>query len=57
MISPVHYEAQARVATLTLDAPDTRNALSTDLVAALRRGLTQAGDDPSPAGSSAPVAT
>lgn len=44
--APVRYEVVGAVATITLDDPDRRNALSTALVDALFDGLQQAvGDD------------
>ncbi|WP_307856579.1 enoyl-CoA hydratase family protein [Catenulispora pinistramenti] len=42
----VRYEAQAGVATLTLDSPRNRNALSSRLVAQLHAGLREAAADP-----------
>ncbi len=39
------YEVADRVATLTLNRPDRRNALSTDLMAAIRDGLARADRD------------
>jgi enoyl-CoA hydratase len=38
----VHYSVEGRVARLTLDSPDNRNALSTALVEQLHQGLTDA---------------
>src|ERR1044072_7982256 len=38
----VHYSVEGRVARLTLDSPDNRNALSTKLVNQLHQGLTDA---------------
>ncbi|MFJ8016524.1 enoyl-CoA hydratase family protein [Streptomyces sp. NPDC096339] len=43
---PVHAARATGVATLTLDSPANRNALSADLVAALRAALADAGGDP-----------
>ncbi|MYH53745.1 MAG: enoyl-CoA hydratase/isomerase family protein [Gemmatimonadetes bacterium] len=45
--SLVVLEAGGGVATLTLNRPRKRNALSSELVAALSAGLDRAGDDPS----------
>jgi len=42
----VHYAVDRAVATLTLDSPANRNALSTRLVAELEEGLDRAGADP-----------
>jgi methylglutaconyl-CoA hydratase len=42
----VHYAAAAGVATLTLDSPHNRNALSRQLVGELYDGLGRAEDDP-----------
>ena len=42
----VRYEARAGVATLTLDSPHNRNALSSRLVAQLHAGLREAAADP-----------
>jgi enoyl-CoA hydratase/carnithine racemase len=41
----VRYDVVDRVATLTLDQPETRNALSDELVAELTAGLERARDD------------
>ncbi|MEV7524928.1 enoyl-CoA hydratase family protein [Streptomyces sp. NPDC091371] len=43
---PVHAARATGVATLTLDSPANRNALSADLVAALRAALAAASADP-----------
>jgi enoyl-CoA hydratase/methylglutaconyl-CoA hydratase len=43
--APVHYDVADQVATLTLDQPHNRNALSKALVAGLFEGLTRAEDD------------
>ncbi|MFE2325231.1 enoyl-CoA hydratase family protein [Streptomyces sp. NPDC059385] len=45
-MTPVHAARATGVATLTLDSPANRNALSVDLVAALRAALADAGADP-----------
>ncbi|MEU6310021.1 enoyl-CoA hydratase family protein [Streptomyces sp. NPDC047014] len=45
MVSPVRAVTQAGVATLTLDSPGNRNALSAGLVAALRDALASAAQD------------
>jgi enoyl-CoA hydratase len=45
-MEPVRYEVAERVATLTLDSPSNRNALSSALTAALLSGLAAAGADP-----------
>ncbi|MFF4010992.1 enoyl-CoA hydratase family protein [Streptomyces sp. NPDC001717] len=45
-MTPVHAARATGVATLTLDSPANRNALSADLVAALRAALADAGADP-----------
>ncbi len=42
----VRYEAGAEVATVTLDSPHNRNALSAQLVAGLTARLSEAGADP-----------
>lgn len=42
----VRYEVDAGVATLTLDSPHNRNAISTRLVAELSQSLTDAATDP-----------
>ena len=42
----VHYSVDRAVATLTLDSPANRNALSTRMVAELGEGLDRAGGDP-----------
>ncbi|MEZ0094681.1 enoyl-CoA hydratase family protein [Streptacidiphilus sp. EB129] len=42
----VHYRVERSVATLTLDSPRNRNALSSTLVAQLEQGLADAGKDP-----------
>ena len=42
----VHYEVSRGVATITLDSPHNRNALSARLRADLRRHLTAAAEDP-----------
>ena len=41
----VRYQAERAVATLTLDSPHNRNALSRRLVAELKEGLGRAADD------------
>jgi methylglutaconyl-CoA hydratase len=41
----IQYEKQARVATITLNRPDKRNALNAGLVTALQDGLQQAAND------------
>lgn len=41
----LHYAVDAGVARLTMDAPDTRNALSADLLRTLRHRLSEAVDD------------
>ena len=41
------YDVQDRVATLTLNRPEKRNALSADLIAALTDGLRRADRDES----------
>ncbi|MBI3180048.1 MAG: enoyl-CoA hydratase/isomerase family protein [Deltaproteobacteria bacterium] len=46
MTSTVLYEVQDRIATLTLNRPDKRNALSGELVAALADALARADHDP-----------
>jgi enoyl-CoA hydratase len=46
MTELVHYDANQAVATITLDSPHNRNALSARLVAGLTARLTQAGADP-----------
>ncbi len=46
MVQPVHTATAAGVTTLTLDSPANRNALSAELVAALRAALAAAGTDP-----------
>jgi enoyl-CoA hydratase len=43
----VHYEVDRGIATITLDSPENRNALSSTLVAALARHLTTAQADDS----------
>ena len=43
--NPVHYDVADQVATLTLDQPHNRNALSKALVAGLFDGLTRAEED------------
>jgi enoyl-CoA hydratase len=43
----VHYRVERAVATLTLDTPHNRNALSAALVAELEQGLADAAKDPS----------
>lgn len=45
MTSPVRYESSAGVATLTLDAPERRNAFSQPLLVALMDGLRRAEAD------------
>ena len=45
MTGPVRYEVQRGVATITLDAPERRNAFSQSLVKGILAGLAQAGDD------------
>ncbi|MFE1415373.1 enoyl-CoA hydratase family protein [Streptomyces sp. NPDC058746] len=45
-MTPVHAARATGVATITLDSPANRNALSADLVAALRAALADAGADP-----------
>ena len=42
----VRYEVSDKTALLTLDSPHNRNALSSGLVAELRAGLADAGQDP-----------
>ena len=42
----VHYRVDRAVATLTLDSPRNRNALSSTLVAELEQGLAEAAKDP-----------
>jgi len=42
----VRYDVDRTVATLTLDSPHNRNALSTPLLAQLRQGLDEAAADP-----------
>lgn len=42
---PVRYDASAGIATLTLDRPDTRNALGDDVIDALLAALERARDD------------
>jgi len=42
----VHYEVDRAIATVTLDAPENRNALSSALVGELSAHLRTAGDDP-----------
>ena len=42
----VRYEVDRSVATLTLDSPRNRNALSSGLVAQLQQGLADAAEDP-----------
>lgn len=46
MAPPVHATTAAGVTTLTLDSPANRNALSAELVDALRAALAAAGADP-----------
>ncbi|MGP3687739.1 enoyl-CoA hydratase family protein [Streptomyces sp. IBSNAI002] len=46
MDRPVHAARATGIATLTLDSPANRNALSADLVADLRAALADAGADP-----------
>jgi enoyl-CoA hydratase len=46
MTELVRYEAGGRVATITLDSPHNRNALSAQLVAELSARLAEAGADP-----------
>jgi enoyl-CoA hydratase len=46
MRSPVDYRVDGRVARLTLNSPQNRNALSTTLVSGLHQGLREATDDP-----------
>lgn len=41
----VQYEVKDRVASITLDRPDKRNALNAEMVSALKKALTQAGED------------
>jgi enoyl-CoA hydratase len=41
----VHYAVEGRVARITLDSPDNRNALSTTLVDQLHQGLTDATEE------------
>ena len=45
MATLVHYTVEGRVARLTLDSPDNRNALSTALVNQLHQGLTDATEE------------
>jgi enoyl-CoA hydratase len=45
MATLVHYTVEGRVARLTLDSPDNRNALSTVLVDQLHQGLTDAAEE------------
>lgn len=45
MATFVHYTVKGSVARLTLDSPDTRNALSTALVSQLHQGLTDATEE------------
>ena len=45
MSDPVRYEVSKGVATITLDAPERRNAFSQDLVKGLLAGLAAAGAD------------
>ncbi|HEY6315471.1 MAG TPA: enoyl-CoA hydratase-related protein, partial [Streptosporangiaceae bacterium] len=47
MTELVRYGADRDVATITLDSPSNRNALSAQLVAELTARLTEAGADPS----------
>lgn len=47
MTQLVRYDVREQVATLTLDSPDNRNALSGELVAELSARITQASADPS----------
>ncbi len=42
----VRYEAAGEVATITLDSPHNRNALSAQLVAEVTARLSEAGTDP-----------
>src|SRR5690349_3499837 len=46
MTEPIRYEVHRGVATITLDSPDNRNALSTALIAALLSALDAAAGDP-----------
>lgn len=45
-MSTVRYEVAQSVATITLDAPERRNALSADLLGQVRRRLDEAAADP-----------
>jgi enoyl-CoA hydratase len=45
MATVVHYSVEGRVARLTLDSPENRNALSTALVNQLHQGLTDATEE------------
>lgn len=47
MTDHVRYDVSDQVITLTLDSPHNRNALSSKLVAELRKGLAEAATDPS----------
>jgi enoyl-CoA hydratase/carnithine racemase len=47
IMSSVRYKQEGRIVTLTLNRPDTRNALSADVVKALVSGLETANADPS----------
>jgi enoyl-CoA hydratase/carnithine racemase len=49
----VRYEAGSEVATVTLDSPHNRNALSAQLVAEVSDRLSEAGADRAPARSAA----
>lgn len=46
MTDHARYDVSAKVATLTLDSPPNRNALSSGLVAELRKGLADAAGGP-----------
>jgi enoyl-CoA hydratase/carnithine racemase len=52
MSQPVQASTERGVLTLTLDRPETRNALSSDLIARLIDALATAAHDPRVRGSS-----
>jgi enoyl-CoA hydratase len=46
MADPVRYEVEGRIATITLDRPEARNALSAEVRRLLPELVARAGDDP-----------